>query len=288
MSISIDIRQDANVDIELPPATYDTAAPRRLILDEILDLYRYRHLITNMVKRNVTARYKRSALGVLWTLLDPLFTMVIMAVVFSALLARSIPGFPVFILSGLIIWNYISQATIGAMADLLHSGSLLSKVYLPKSVFAVTAAGTGLVNLIISLIPLFIFVLIFNRPITSALLFLPIALIIISLFTLGLGLFMSAFAALYADMQNVFNIFMRLVMYLSAIFYSVEHLPEQLQVFVLANPVYHMIQLFREPIYDGILPSKFSILFAVITSVVMLIIGFFVFTRLSDEYSYRV
>ena len=190
---------------ETTPPNYDTARERQLIISEIKEIIRYRNLLFHLVKRNITARYKRSLLGIGWTLLDPLLTMVIMAIVYSALFRTRIEGFPVFLLCGIVVWTYFSQASEQAMADIMYSGTLLGKVYLPKSVFAVSAIGTGLTNFLISLIPLAVFVLVYQRPITLALLFLPVAILIISAFTLGLGLLMSTFAIFFGDMVNVFS-----------------------------------------------------------------------------------
>ena len=122
---------------------YDSVTKRNRVLSEVQDLIRYRDLVKNLVRRNVTARYKRSVLGVLWTLLDPFFTMIIMAVVFNALLAKTIAGYPIFIFAGVIIWNFFSQSSTQAMVDFVYSGSLIVKVYMPKSVFAISAVGTG-------------------------------------------------------------------------------------------------------------------------------------------------
>jgi ABC-type polysaccharide/polyol phosphate export permease len=268
--------------------TYDSDAPGRQILDEMRALVHYRDLVRNLIRRNVTARYKRSILGVLWTLLDPLLTMLVMSIIYTALFARSIPDFPVFLLAGIIIWSFFSQASTRAMGDLVFGGGLIGRVYMPKSIFGVAATGTGLVNFLLALGPLLIFMVVFQRPFTSALLFIPIALLIITVFTLGVGLFMSAFAVFFVDMLNVYSILLRLLMYFSGIFYPLAVLPEKLQKLVTLIPTYHMIKIFRDPIYNGSLPPIESIAYISIWAIGMFVIGFWIFTRLSDEYAYRV
>ena len=267
---------------------YDTARDRQLIISEIKEVFRYRNLLVHLVKRNITARYKRSVLGIGWTLLDPLLTMVVMAVIYSALFRNNIEAFPVFLLCGIVVWTYFSQASAQAMTDIMYSGTLLGKVYLPKSVFAVSAVGTGLANFLISLIPLAGFVLVYQRPITLALLFLPVAIIIISAFTLGLGLLMSTFAIFFADMVNVFGFVLRLLLYLSGIFYYTEFLPPALAWVVRITPTYHMIRLFRDPIFEGILPRWEIIAYSSFWAVFMFILGYWYFTKRSDEIAYRV
>jgi len=220
--------------------------------------------------------------------LDPLLTMIVMAIVYSALFRNQIEDFPVFLLVGIVVWTFFSQASTQAMTDIMYSGSLLGKVYLPKSVFAVSAVGTGLVNFLISLIPLAVFVVIYQRPINWTLLFLPIALVILSAFTLGLGLFMSALAIFFADMVNIFGILLRLLLYLSGIFYYTEQLPEWLAWMVRLNPTYHMIRLFRDPIFEGILPRWESILYTGVWAILMFFLGYWFFTRRADEFVYRI
>ena len=267
---------------------FDSAAPRNRIVDELHELIRYRDLVKNLVRRNVTARYKRSVLGVLWTLLDPFFTMLIMALVFSALFAQTVPGYPVFIFAGVIIWNFFAQSSTQAMVDFVYSGSLIVQVYMPKTVFAFSAIGTGLVNLGLACVPLFAIMFFLHRPVTTALMFLPIAVILASMFTLGVGLLVSALAVFFADMINIYSLILRLGMYLSGIFFSVEALPDGLRHIIALIPTYQMVEMFRYPVYHGILPPATSVLYFSGWSVAMLSAGLLVFTRLSDEYAYRV
>jgi len=267
---------------------YDSAAPRNRVADELREVLRYRDLVRNLVRRNVTARYKRSVLGVFWTLLDPLATMLTMAVVFTALFAKSIPGYPVFLLSGIVIWNFFSQASTQAMMDFVYSGSLVVQVYMPRSVFAFSSIGTHLVNLLLASIPLFLIAIFVGTPITPALLFLPVSLLLVALFTLGTGLLVSALAVFFADMINIFNIALQLLMFLSGVFFSVDAMPAALQKIIFLLPTYQMVTIFRYPIYIGQLPPLDSLLYFSGWTLVMLALGLYVFTRLSDMYAYRV
>jgi ABC-2 type transport system permease protein len=267
---------------------YDSSARRIRIIDEIRELLRYRDLVRNLVRRNVTARYKRSVLGVLWTLLDPFFTMIIMAVVFNALLAQTIPGYPVFIFAGVIIWNFFAQSSTQAMVDFVYSGSLIVQVYMPKTVFAFSAIGTGLVNLGLACIPLLAIMIFLHRPITTALMFLPIAVLLASMFTLGVGLLVSALAVFFADMINIYSLTLRLGMYLSGIFFSIEALPDGLRNVIALLPTFQMVEIFRYPVYYGELPPVTSVLYLSGWTIAMLGAGLFTFTRLSDEYAYRI
>jgi len=270
------------------PHYYDSAVKSQPILAEIRDVLRYRNLVVHLVKRDITARYKRSLLGVGWTLLDPLLTMIVMAVVYSSLFRNQINDFPVFLLSGIVVWTFFQQASAEAMTNLMYSGSLLGKVYLPKSVFAVSAVGTGLVNFLLSLIPLAGFVIAFQRPVNWTLAFVPFAIVVLCAFTLGLGLFMSALAIFFADMVNIFNFLLRLLLYLSGIFYYTEYLPQWLAWMVRLNPTYHLIRLFRDPVFEGIFPRWEIIVYGSCWAILMFFLGYWFFTRRSDEFVYRI
>ncbi len=267
---------------------YDSAKKRNRVVDEIRELMSYRDLVRNLVRRNITARYKRSVLGIFWTLLDPLLMMMIMAVVFTALFAKSIPAYPVFLLSGIVIWNFFAQASTQAMMDFMYSGSLVAQVYMPKSVFTFSAIGTHLVNLLLACIPLFLIDIFVGRPFTPAILFLPVSLLLVSLFTLGVGLLISSLAVFFADMVNIFTLSLQLLMFLSGVFFNVESLPESLQTIVSFLPTFQMVTIFRYPIYYGEIPPIGSLMYFTTWTMVMLILGLYVFTRLSDEYAYRV
>ncbi len=268
--------------------TYDTNLRKNLILTEIRELYRYHSLVIHLIRRNVTARYKRSILGVTWTLLDPMATMFIMAIIFSTFFGRSIKAYPVFLLSALIIWNFISQASMGAITDLLNGNWLIGKVYMPRTVFAITSIGANLVNLLIAMLPLSVLFLFFKMPVTPALIFLPVAILINTIFTLGLGLLFSTFSVFFADILNVYNIMMRLLMYLSGIFYIIDSLPEPYRPIVLLNPFYSLVQLFRDPIFYGVLPNSWTTLYAAIWALVLFTFGLFIFLRSSDQIAYRI
>ena len=268
--------------------TYDTDLRKNLVLSELADLYNYRALVFHLIRRNVTSRYKRSFLGIAWTLLDPLITMMVMAIIFSAFFGRSMPSYPVFLLSALIIFNFIQQASTGAIVDLLNGGWLIGKVYMPRTVFALTSIGANLVNFFYSLIPLALLMIVFRVQITLALLFIPIAILLIILFTLGLGLLFSAFSVFFADMLNIHSILMRLVLYLSGTFYMAKNIPESYRSLILLNPFYNLISLFRDPIYFGILPDAWTISYSVIWSVGLFAIGIMVFLHFSDQFAYRI
>lgn len=275
-----------NTDI---PPVYDSSKQVSPALDELREILKYRNLVIQMVRRDIVTRYKRSFLGIAWTMLNPLGTSIILVLVFSNVFGVSTPGYPIYILSGFIAWNFFSQTTNASMVNLIWGGDLLRRIYIPRTIFAVSAVGTGLVNLALALIPLLGIVIVSRIPITPALLFLPISIICLALFSLGVGLFLSSLAIYFTDVAEMYQIVLMAWFYMSPIIYTDELLPEELlNLIKIINPMYHLINLFRTPILLGQIPEFSEILISSAWASVSILIGWVVFTRRADEISYRV
>lgn len=267
---------------------FDSAQRPSPVLEEVLALIKYRELIRQFVSRSIKTRYKRSVLGVLWTLLNPLLTMVVLTIIFSQVFRFSVENYPIYVLCGLVVWNFFSNATTGAMSDMLWSGNLLGRIYMPKSVFAVSAVGTGLVNLLLSLIPVFIIALVLGVQITPAILVMPLSIVILAVFSLGLGLTLSTAAVFFGDMEPVYNVVLTIWFYSTPIIYPVEVIPEQFQWLIRLNPLYYLLTIFRDPLFKGTVPELSFWLISCGLALVALIIGAYLFTSKSNEYAYRI
>lgn len=275
----------AGVDL---PIKYDSARRGSAILEELRDIYRYRYLIVQLVRRDVLTRYKRSVLGVAWTMLNPLGTMLVLTIAFSNVFGGT-RSYAAYVLSGLLAWTFFAQTTNAAISNLVWGGSLLKRIYIPRTIFSVSAIGTGFVNLILSIIPLLIVLIATKVPITPALIFLPVPMFFLALFALGVGLLVSTIAINFADVAEMYQIILPAWMYLSPVIYTVDKLPVRFQGLVTnLNPMYHLITLFRTPIYDGVLPGGTEILISAGISVFMLVLGWLFFTKSADEFAYRI
>ena len=266
---------------------YDSAANASPALTEIQELKHYRYLLKQLVRRDIVARYKRSFLGVAWTMLNPLGTMLIMTFVFSNLF-KSVQSYPVYILSGLIAWNFFAQGTNAAMSGLVWGGSLMQRIYLPRTIFGVSAIGTALVKLLLSVIPLLVVMLITQTTIHLTFLFLPISILLLTGFALGFGLLLSALAIFFPDVAEMYQILLMAWMYLTPVIYPEEIIPAQFMTIYRINPMYWMLKMFRMPVYEGVIPTLQDLWPALAWSVGMLIVGWLFFTSRSDEYAYRV
>jgi ABC-2 type transport system permease protein len=251
-------------------------------------LARYRDLLWSLVQRDLTVRYKRSVLGFLWTMLNPLLIMLVMTIVFSTIFNFSIEHYAVYLLSGMLLWNFYSQGTMMAMNNLVWAGGLVNKIYIPKSVFIVSAILVGLVNFLLALIPLALIMFFTGQPFSPALLFLPIPILLTFTFALGVGLIVSTLAVFFVDVIDIYQVGLTVLMYLTPLFYPVSIIPPKYLLFIHLNPVFYFVEIFRQPIFLGVIPEFYLLLRAALVALTALIIGWWVFTKKSNEFAYRV
>jgi ABC-2 type transport system permease protein len=172
---------------------------------------------------------------------------------------------------------------------MVWGGGLLGKIFIPRTVFVLSSIGTGLVNLLLSLIPLLVVVLITGTPIKLSILFLPIPILSLVAFSLGIGLLLSTWAIYFYDVTEMYQIFLTAWMYLTPIIYPEEIIPENLKTFLFTlNPMYHLLGMFREPIYNGTIPDLRELIGTIGMSILVLAAGWIIFARRSDEFAYRV
>lgn len=257
-------------------------------LEEFRQVYHYRFLIYQLLRRDLVTRYKRSVLGIGWTMLNPLGTMIVLSIAFSQVF-KTTEGYPAYVLSGLLAWNFFAQTTNASIVNLIWGGGLLRRIYLPRTSFGIAAVGTGLINTVFALIPMIIVMLILNVPIRATILFIPIPLLLLALFSLGFGLFLSTLAVYFPDVAEMYQIILTAWMYLTPIIYPEEILPVSYhKIITTLNPMYSLVKLFRIPIYNGTLPTFNEVLTPLVISIVVFIIGWFFFCYRSDEFSYKV
>jgi ABC-2 type transport system permease protein len=244
-------------------------------------------LLFQLVRRDLVSRYKRSLLGIAWTMLNPLGTMVVMTVVFSQLF-HAVPGYPAYILSGLIAWTFFSQTTSAAMAQMVWGSSLLNRIYMPRTALVVSAIGTGIVNITLSLVPLLLITLVVGLPLRWTILFLPVSVLLLVSFALGVGLVLSAWAIYFPDVSEMYQVVLTAWFYLTPIIYPLPTIPERYRFwFYHLNPMYYFIQIFRKPIYEGILPDWPLLAAGTLIALFTLAVGWIIFCSRADEFAYR-
>jgi len=266
---------------------YDSAQRRLMPLLEAREAWRYRDLIYFLVRRDVTARYKRSVLGIAWTMLNPLGMMIVLSIVFSQVFRVTIKDYPAFVLSGLIAWTFFSQASSAAISVLVWGGDLMQRIYIPRSAFAISAIGTGLINLLLSLVPLIVVMVVIGTPLHMTILLAPIAMVLLGLYSLGVGLLISTIGIYFADVVEMYAIVVMAWFYITPILYTLDLLPANLQGWLQLNPMVTLVELFRSLVFYGKIPSLENWLISIGIALGMFLIGWLVFTGKSDEFAYR-
>ncbi len=266
---------------------YDSAGRRTGMVAELRELVRYQDLLKILISQITKHRYKRSALGVVWTLLNPLISMAVLTIAFSTVFKTS-ARYPVYLLSGLVCWNFFSQTTLYSMTSLSGAGGLIKRVYVPPTIFGVASVANGLINLAFSLVPLVIIMAILDQPFHATWWFVPVPLLLLAAFTLGLTLLMSTLAVFFADVVDMFGLILQSWFFLTPIMDPLDVLPIEYQGLMKINPMYHLVELFRAPIIAGTLPPLEHFLWSAGWAAAMLAFGWFTITRKARDFAYRL
>lgn len=251
---------------------------------------KYSFLLQQLISRDFKVKYKRSILGVVWSLLYPLLTMAVMAIVFSNVFKFSTPGvnYLVYLMSGLVMFNYFSEASNLAMSSVVANFSLLNKIYIPKYIFPLSKCLFVGINFLLTLIPLYLIIFVTGTGINILHLLLPFAFLCLFMFTLGMGLILATISVFLRDMFYIYGILIMTWTYLTPIMYDITLISAKLQPFLKLNPLYHYINFAREIILYNRMPQPFTWAVCLISSVLVLILGMIVFKKNQDKFIYYV
>jgi ABC-type polysaccharide/polyol phosphate export permease len=265
---------------------YDSALQRPRWIEEAANLWKYRGLVHELVIRDIKVRYKRSVLGILWTMLAPLLNMIALTLVFSALLKTAIQNYPVYFMAGSIFWTFFSQTTSTATSQTQASNELAKRMFIPRSVFIAAALGGGLVNLGLSLVPLVLILVATGFPLHSTWAFLPVSVFIGAIFTAGVSLLLFTVASRFADIKEMYLVLVQTWFFLTPIVYHPSIVPGRYRFILSLNPMYFLIRTFRDPIYEGVIPSATLLFGSLALSVVVLVTGWVFFCHRRDDMAY--
>ena len=257
---------------------------KTLTLSIFGSLYKYSFLIRQLVARDFKTKYKRSVLGMLWSFLNPLLTMSIQYVVFSTIFKSTIPNFVIYLLSGIICYNFFNEATNMCLMSIIGNASLINKVFVPKYIYPFSRTLSSSINLLLSLVPLLIMMLVTQTPITKAILLLPFVLILLFLFSYGIGLILATMMVFFRDTQFLWGIFSMLLMYLTPIFYPETIIPAQFITVYKLNPLYHILRFVRSILIDGVSLEPKAYLYCLILCLVPFLLGVVIFRKNQDKF----
>jgi homopolymeric O-antigen transport system permease protein len=266
---------------------YDSAARRSRALEEARALWRYRGLVHELVVRDIKVRYKRSVLGIVWTMLAPLLNMVALTLVFSTILKQQIGNYPVYFMTGAIFWAFFSQSTSTAASQTQDSNEIAKRIYIPRSVFVAAATAGGLVNLALSIVPLVLILVVSGFPLHPTWVFLPVAVAIATLFAAGVGFWLFTFASRFSDVREMYQVIVQTWFFLTPIVYHPSIVPPKFRFALWLNPLYYLVQTFRKPIYDGVLPSPALVLASLGISVAVFVSGWIYFANRAERFAFQ-
>ena len=257
---------------------------RSLLLNVMVAVKKYRFLIHQLVSRDFKTKYKRSVVGVLWSFLNPLLTMIIQYIVFSTIFKANISNYPVYLLTGIVMFNYFSEACGMTLTSILSNASLITKVYVPKYIYPLSRVLSSAVNLLISLIPLMCVVVFTGVTVTPAYLLIIFPLCCLIVFCMGLGMLLASSMVFFRDTQFLWGVLSMIWMYATPIFYPESILPQQFSFVLKINPLYYFIKFARTCILNGVSPEPMMYVQCALFALGMLAIGAVMFKKSQDKF----
>lgn len=250
----------------------------------IQNFKKFKPLLGELVARDVKIKYRRSVLGVLWTLLNPLCMMLILSLVFSNIFKFDVENYSLYILSGQVVFNFFSGATTDAMSSIISNGPLIKKVYVPKYLFVLSRIISSFINLLASFTALLLVMIATRAELHWKVVLVVIPLILLVVFSLGVGLVLAAITVKFRDVMHLYSVFTTALMYLTPVIYPMSILPNWLYKLVMLNPLTNMLMMFRDVMINNNIFDLKSLIIAIIETALMFLIGLYVFYKNQDEF----
>lgn len=245
---------------------------------------KYMPLLNELIRRDLKVKYRRSFLGYVWSLLNPLLMMAVLTFVFSNMFRFDVPNYPLYLICGQTLWTFFNESTNMSMYSILQNGSLLKKVYIPKFIFPLSRVLSSFVTMSFSLAAILIVMLFTKAEFSATILLFPVPLILLLMFCIGIGMILSALSVYFRDITHLYSVITLAWMYLTPIFYPVSILPEEIAAVITRNPMYYYLTFFRELVLYGSIPEAGIWNFCIISSAAAICIGLAVFHRLSKKF----
>lgn len=245
---------------------------------------KFKPLLTELVARDIKIKYRRSVLGVLWTILNPLCMMVILSIVFSNIFKFDIENFPLYVLSGQVIFNFYSDATTSSMTSVIGAASLIKKIYVPKYLFVLSRIVSSFINLMASFCALLVMMVVTRVELHWEVILSVVPLTMVVGFSLGIGLILAALTVKFRDIMHLYSVFTTGLMYLTPVIYPMSMLPETIKKIVMLNPLTNYLIMFRDLMFNCTLPSLGEVVIGLVEMVLALGIGVWVFYKKQDEF----
>ena len=245
-----------------------------------------RFLFEELVKRDFEHKYKRTVLGMAWSVLSPLLTLFVMKIVFTQFFGRTTPHYTIYLFAGTIVMSYFKEATNNGMTSMISNASVINKINVPKYLFLFSKNVSSLVNFALTLVVFFIFCIIDQITFKASFLMLIFPIVCLVIMNIGIGMILSALYVFFRDVKYLYSVFLTLLTYVSAIFYTVDQFPGKVQDLFLLNPVYVIIKYIRMIVIDGTIPSLQYHGLCLFYAVIFALIGAFFYKRYNRKFVY--
>ena len=255
-------------------------------IQEFLEIMKYKELLRNLITRDIKVRYKRSVLGFLWVMLNPLFMMLILNMVFSELFKVSTKNYASYLLSGIILWNFFSQSTSTSVLSLLGNSNLIKKIFIPKAIFPLSVIMSAMVNFIFSLVPLLLIFYLTGTSIGPHIYLVPVIIVLVVLFSFGISLILSTLTVFFHDTIYIYEVLLLGWMYITPIFYPESIVPQKFTFILHLNPFYYFLTAFRGALYADTSFFLGKLLWSVLFSLTALAVGWLFYNRFKDRVIY--
>lgn len=251
-------------------------------------LKKYQFLFEELVKRDFKTKYKRTILGMVWSILSPLLTLLIMRLVFTHFFGSEIEHYTTYLFCGNLVFSYFSEATSQGMTSLLGNAGIFTKVNIPKYLFLLSKDVQTLINFGLTLIAFFAFCMLDQITFTWRLILLLYPIACLMLFNIGVGLILSALYVFFRDIEYLWSVFLQLLMYMSAIFYSIDTYPQLVRNLFLLNPIYLFIRYFRKIVIEATIPTVWFHLLMLADVLIVVIVGCMMYKKNNTKFLYYV
>lgn len=255
------------------------------LIRKIISLKKYSFLLTQLVKRDFKVRYRGSFLGVLWSVLNPLLNMIVLSIVFSQVF-RAVDNYKMYLLSGLTVFNFFSEATNTGINAIVHNFGLITKVYFPKFIIPLSKTISASINLVISMIVFLILGSFMGLEMGWELIFIPYMMICLIVFSSGMSFILSSSQVFFRDTQHLYGVFLMIWMYSTPILYPIDIIPEGFLPLFKLNPMYIFIDFLRTITMSGQIPELTSFIGCGLWAIGTFIIGGFIFVKSQDQFIY--
>lgn len=259
-----------------------------LMLQDIRELFKYNEMLKNMVRKDLRTRYKGSFLGFLWTFINPLLQLVVYSVIFSTIIRMNIEKYPMFLFVTLLPWIFFSTSIQVSSSSIVNSKDLVKKVYFPREIIPLSVVTSGLMNLLFGFVIVFPALMIYRIRLTSALIYLPLVIIVEYVVTLAFSLTFSALDVYFRDLEHILGIIIMAWFYLTPIIFPVEMVPQKYLKFFFLNPMTPIIAAFRDILYYGKTPDVQMLLISLLSGILLLVFGYKVFRALQKNFAEEI